>query len=301
MNAWSRGDVGETVSLSARGSVSEGRAARALVVVVLGTNDVASAVAHRLFSAGHAVVLAEGPAPTVTRRGMAFADAVFDGEAELAGLQARRVESVAEAEALLASRAAIPVLVGWSPLDLAGSLRPDALVDARMRKRARPETLRGLAPLTVGLGPGFAAGEQVDLAVETAWGEDLGRVITSGSTRPLEGEPREIAGHARDRYVYAPVAGVFETTRQIGELVEAGEPLARIGEAVLRAPLGGAVRGLTRSGVPVSAGTKVIEIDPRGAAGQVYGIGERPARIAEGVLAAIREWIEVKGRGHGPR
>ncbi len=272
---------------------------RALVVVVFGANDVASAVAHRLFTAGHAVVLAEGPAPAVTRRGMAFADAVFDGQAELAGLRARRVESVAEVRALLASRAAIPVLVGWRPRNLAGALRPDILVDARMRKRAQPEVLRGLAPLTIGLGPGFVAGEQVDLAVETAWGEDLGRVIARGATRQLEGEPREIAGHTRDRYVYAPIAGVFETARRIGELVEAGEPLAHIGEVVLRAPLSGAVRGLTRSGVPVSAGTKVIEIDPRGEAGQVYGIGERPARIAEGVLAAIREWVEVKGRGYG--
>lgn len=261
-----------------------------MLVVVLGSNDVASAVAHLLFTAGHAVVLAEGPAPTVTRRGMAFADAVFDGEAELAGLRAQRVESVAETEALLASRAALPVLVGWSPRDLAEALRPDALVDARMRKRAQPEALRGLAPLTVGLGPGFVAGEQVDLAVETAWGDDLGRVVTSGSTRPLEGEPREIAGHARDRYVYAPVAGVFETARRIGELVEAGEPLARIGGVALCAPLSGAIRGLTRSGVSVDAGTKVIEIDPRGEAGQVYGIGERPARIAEGVLAAIQAW-----------
>lgn len=262
-----------------------------MLVVVLGSNDVASAVAHRLFTAGHAVVLAEGPAPTVTRRGMAFTDAVFDGQAELAGLRAQRVESVAETKVLLASRAALPVLIGWSPRDLAGALRPDVLVDALMRKHAAEQpALRGLAPLTVGLGPGFVAGEQVDLAVETAWGEDLGRVIAHGSTRPLEGEPREIAGHARDRYVYAPVAGLFETARRIGELVEAGEPLARIGEVVLCAPLGGAIRGLTRSGVPVDVGTKVIEIDPRGEAGQVYGIGERPARIAEGVLAAIRAW-----------
>lgn len=271
-------------------SKGEERISQPLLIVVLGTNDVASAVAYRLFRLGHAVVLAEEPAPTATRRGMAFADAVFDGTAELEGVRAQRVESLAEVKELLATRAAIPVLVGWSPCDLAGSLQPDILIDARMRKRAQPEPLRGLAPLTIGLGPGFAAGEQVDLAIETAWGEDLGRVITSGATRRLEGEPREIAGHARDRYVYAPVAGVFETTRQIGELVEAGEPLARIGETILCAPLSGAIRGLTHTGVPVKVGTKVIEIDPRGAAAQVRGIGERPARIAEGVLNAIRMW-----------
>jgi len=62
-------------------------------VLVLGVNDVASAVAHRLWSDGYAVVLISEPQPVVTRRGMAFADAVFDGEAELKGVVARRVEA----------------------------------------------------------------------------------------------------------------------------------------------------------------------------------------------------------------
>ena len=47
------------------------------------------------------------------------------------------------------------------------------------------------------------------------------------------------------------------------------------------------VRGVTRDGVPVSKGTKVIEVDPRGDAALVRGIGERPARIAASVVRAI--------------
>ena len=54
------------------------------------------------------------------------------------------------------------------------------------------------------------------------------------------------------------------TSYAIGQQVTAGEVIARIDETSLTAPLGGVVRGLTHDGVPVAAGTKVIEIDPRG-------------------------------------
>jgi xanthine dehydrogenase accessory factor len=70
--------------------------------------------------------------------------------------------------------------------------------------------------------------------------------------------------------------------------VRAGAELARIGDLVLRAPLAGRLRGLTHTGVTVEHGTKVIEIDPRGEDADIFGIGERPRRIAEGVLAALR-------------
>ena len=41
-------------------------------------------------------------------------------------------------------------------------------------------------------------------------------------------------------------------------------------------------------GARVNRGTKAIEIDPRGQPERVFGIGERPRRIAEGVLHCIR-------------
>ncbi|MDD2923367.1 MAG: hypothetical protein PHQ36_13870, partial [Anaerolineales bacterium] len=101
--------------------------------------------------------------------------------------------------------------------------------------------------------------------------------------------PQEIEGHARDRYVYAPAAGVFRTNHQIGDKVRGGEEIAQIDSAPLFAPISGALRGLTRDGVPVSYKTKVIEVDPREADAQVSGIAERPARIAQGVLEAIKQ------------
>ncbi len=264
-----------------------------LRVVVRGTGDVGSAVAHRLFLAGCAVVLHESTEPAVTRRGMAFADAVFDGQAVLEGVLAVRIDDPPELSRCLLARAAIPVAV----LDLAAILElvhPEVLVDARMRKRARAEIQRGLAPLTVGLGPAFVAGETTDLVVETSW-EALGHVIAIGNPLPLAGEPRSIAGYGRERYIYAPVSGVFRTTFHIGDRVSSGEILAQIGTTALAAPLAGAIRGLTRDGVTVSIGTKVVEVDPRDQA-ITSGIGERPARIADGVARAIQTWADARQR-----
>jgi xanthine dehydrogenase accessory factor len=259
-------------------------------ILVRGAGDIGSAVAVRLFQAGHAVVIHEDPQPTTTRRGMAFADAVFDGEATLDGVKAVRVSDGLRES--LASRSVIPVAIG-NVMKLLAELQPDVLVDARVRKRSVPEIQRGLAPLTIGLGPNFVAGTTTDIVVETSW-EDLGRVIRAGAPLPFRGEPREIAGHARDRYVYAAQAGVFRTNHRVGNRVRAGEPVAHIGAIALTAPLEGVLRGLTRDGVPVSTGTKVIEVDPRGDADLVHGIGERPARIATAIVDAVATWLSPK-------
>ena len=167
------------------------------------------------------------------------------------------------------------------------ALAPDVLVDARMRKRAVPEVQRGLAPLTIGLGPNFVAGETTDLAIETQWGDDLGTVVSAGPTQALGGEPRAFEGHARDRFIYAPVAGVMRTAAAIAQRVGAGEVVATIGSEELAAPLDGILRGLVHDGVPVDVGAKVVEVDPRGDLTKVFGIGPRPRRIAEGVLEAM--------------
>jgi xanthine dehydrogenase accessory factor len=258
------------------------------LILVRGVNDVGSAVAHRLFTAGHAVAIHDGPRPTATRRKMAFADAVFDGRAELEGVVALLVNDPVEAARMALTREVVAVFVGELS-SLLDATRPAVLIDARMRKRAQPEDQRGLAGLTIGLGPNFVAGETSDLVVETSW-EDLGRVIDRGASKPLVGEPRAIGGAARERYVYAPVEGLFRTALHIGDTVHAGQGVASIGETVLTAPIDGVLRGLTHDRVPVAARTKVIEVDPRGLAAQISGIGERPGRIADGVLASVERW-----------
>jgi len=254
-------------------------------ILVRGCGDVGSAVAHRLFGAGFRVAVHDAAAPAHTRRGMAFTDALFEHKSELAGVWAKHQASLQAVGHMLGCGKAVPIATA----DIAGvlhELQPAVVVDARMRKRATPAPMQA-GMLTIGLGPNFVTGRNADLAVETAWGDDLGKVIEQGATRPLEGEPREIEGHARDRYLYAPASGVFVTAHDIGATVEEGQEIARIGEVVLAAPLSGRLRGLTHTAVYVEQGIKVIEIDPRAEDADIYGIGERPRRIAEGVLAAL--------------
>jgi xanthine dehydrogenase accessory factor len=260
-----------------------------LLVLVKGVGDVGSAVAHLHFRAGLRPVILDTQVPSTARRRMSFADALFDGQAILEGVQALRVDTPAQARELCAAGQAIPVL-STEILAALAALSPSVVVDARMRKQERPEPQRGEAPLTIGLGPGFRAREIVDAAIETNWGPNLGRVLWAGEPEAYTGQPRAILGFARERYVYAPHAGCFHTEVEIGTPVTQGQPIARVENTPLLAQIGGVVRGITRDGAYVRAGAKVIDIDPRGEAEQVGGIGERPRQIAAGVLAAIREW-----------
>jgi len=255
-------------------------------VLIRGSGDVGSAVAHLLAHSGHAVVIHDVALPAAPRRGMAFADAIFDGACELGGVRARRVEL----DDLSDGDRGDEVLVSTAPElgDVLAAVLPDVLVDARMRKRAQPEPQRGLAPLTIGLGPNYVAGETTDIAIETQWGDALGAVVTRGPTQPLGGEPRAFEGHGRDRFVYAPVDGVMRTQAAIAQPVVAGETVATIGDEPLHAPLDGILRGLVHDGVPVAVGAKVLEVDPRRDLSKVFGIGPRPRRIAEGVLEAMQ-------------
>jgi xanthine dehydrogenase accessory factor len=258
------------------------------VILIRGCGDVGSAVACVLFKAGHSVVIHDSAQPAATRRKMSFSDAMFEGTAVLEGIRGQRMDDLLQIKSSLEARDRIPLTALELPRVLS-ALQPDVLVDARMRKHDQPEIQINLAPFTVGLGPNFVAGETVHAAVETGWNEDLGKVIWKGSTRPLEGEPQTIAGHARDRYVYAPVAGLFRTGLQIGAVVAAGQEVARIGESKLCAPISGMLRGLTHDSVPVKERTKVMEVDPRGAEAQITGIAKRPGKIAAGVLEALKK------------
>ncbi|HMO54346.1 MAG TPA: TSUP family transporter [Tepidiformaceae bacterium] len=224
----------------------------------------------------------------MSRRTMAFVDAVFDGESVLDGVVARRIAQ--EELASLSPRPNfIPVIVDTPVEALVRLFQPDVLVNASMRKRDVPPVWKGLTPLTIGLGPNFVAGRTTDVVIETSW-EDLGRIIRQGSALPLRGEPRSIDGHARDRFVYAPVAGVFATQQQIGGEVLEGEVIGSIGEVDLRAPLTGSLRALTRDGVTVTARAKLAEVDPRLSGTPASGIGERPAVLARSVFEVIADW-----------
>ena len=262
----------------------------ATLIVIKGGGDLASAIAHQLFSHGYRPVIVESPTPATTRRSMAFATAVFDGTVELEGVRAERAETIDRVTSLLHQGGCVPVYTGPAETLLA-ALSPQVLIDARMRKREIAEKQIDHALLVIGLGPGFSAGETVHCVIETNRGPNLGKLITSGSAEAYTGRPIAIQGYAKERYTYAPSGGVFQTTLDVGHQVRVGQVLGRIGQTELRAQVSGIIRGLTKDGIRVSQGTKIAEVDPRGREEHVQGIAERPRAVARGVLEALRHFV----------
>lgn len=255
-------------------------------VLILGIGDIGSAVAHRLFRAGELAVIQDDPRPSTSRRRMAFVDALFEGETQLTGVIARLVPPVALSPSTWTVRF-IPVTAS-APERAIDRLTPDVIVDARMRNHGTPERLRRLARLTIGLGPGFVAGDHVDVAVDTS-ADNLGRIVRAGTRPPANGHAPDAGRDERARTVYATRAGIFASRREIGDAVRRGEAIARIGRHTVAAPLSGRLRGLARTGVPVEAGAEIAEIVPAATDERIVGIGAPARRIADSVLALVRE------------
>ena len=263
------------------------------LVIVRGGGDLGTGVAHRLAVAGYRVAVLEVSAPRVVRRTVAFAEAVRTGEVEVEGVSARMTSL--EELARLDGRGEGSQRRGWPDwvpvvVDPHGEairlLRPDAVVDARMAKR-NLGTRRDDAPVTIGLGPGFVAGSDVDVVVETKRGHTLGRVIVSGAAEPNTGVPGEVAGFSAERVMRAPAAGRFVAARSIGDLVRAGDSVGTVGGVAVRAQIDGLLRGLVASGVELSAGDKVGDVDPRGTAVDPTVISDKARAIGGGVLEAL--------------
>ena len=165
-------------------------------------------------------------------------------------------------------------------------IKPDVLVDATMAKRNIRTRITDV-PLVIGMGPGFYAGRDVHIVVETNHSNNLGRVILEGEAERDTGTPVAIGGLTKERVIWAPQAGIFATDREIGDSVVAGEVTGRVGDLPLEAPISGMLRGLLRNGVTVSKGSKLIEVDPVNDRAICNFITDKMRTIGDGVLEAI--------------
>lgn len=253
------------------------------LALVKGAGDLATGVGLRLLRAGFAVLHTEIARPTVVRRTVAFAEAVFDGCAQVEGVQAVLVEGAAQAREALVT-GLVPVAVD-PEARLAGELRPSLLVDAIVAKR-NLGTRRDDARAVIALGPGFTAGRDCHAVVETMRGHTLGRVIWAGEALPNTGIPGEVGGHGAERVLRAPAGGRLEPLRDIGDHVARGEAVAQVaGEPVLSA-LDGILRGLVRSGLHVQKGMKVGDVDPRASREHCFTVSDKALAVGGGVLEA---------------
>jgi xanthine dehydrogenase accessory factor len=143
------------------------------------------------------------------------------------------------------------------------------------------------APLVIGLGPGFAAGQDVHMLVETNRGHHLGRIITTGSAEPNTGIPGPIGGYTEERVLRAPCDGEFKAKASIGDQVKKGERIGTVEAEVVRARIDGVLRGLIRTASPVHRGLKIGDIDPRGDVNYCHTISDKARAISGSVLEAI--------------
>ena len=254
------------------------------VAVVMGTNEIASAVAVYLHRDGWRVVLSHDPYPPVIRRRMAFHDALFGDPAEVGGIQGALAETSLAVAWLLSQGTVAVTPLGL--LDLIPITAFGALVDARMQKRERHPDLRHLAKLTVGLGPGFAVARNCDIAVET-WPERSGAVVHKGRTEAADGRARLLGSAGAERFAYSAEPGRWRCAVDIGTRVFKNFSIGILNGEAVSAPIDGILRGVVRDGTEVPAGVKLLEIDPRGRNASWTGIDQRGAKIAQATLGAI--------------
>jgi xanthine dehydrogenase accessory factor len=261
------------------------------VAIVLGCGDVGSAVALVLHQAGFALVLVDEADPSWHRRGMGFTDAWYVGNAELESEGACFCASLKSIPSILARRMVAGTT--WSWPGVAATLDSSMLVDARGRKRRGSEILRGRLPLTIGIGPDFVGGENVDVAME--YFEDS----PTGSSGKASAHAAK-AGNANCA-VAALRHGRFMTERRIGDTVTAGQIVGGLGNEVIRAPADGVLLGLAARGARIEPGDTLVEVDPGGVAHQCYGVGEGPRRVAARLLAMLAERRDPARLAYAPR
>lgn len=271
------------------------------LLVVRGAGDLATGTIHRLKQAGFHLLVLEAEHPAAIRRQVALSEAVYAKSAQVESVKAVRIEvDLADTknrkEALLRemeriwSENAVPVLVDPAGISIF-ELHPQVVVDAILAKK-NLGTGREMAPLTIALGPGFTAGADVDIVIETKRGHNLGRVIRSGSAVPNTGIPGIIGGYGKERVMHAEAEGILRNVASIGDIVEAGAVIAEIetenGCVPVKASLSGLLRGLIRDGYPVTKGFKIADIDPRKEELQnCFTISDKARCIAGSVLEVI--------------
>lgn len=296
-----------------------------LLIICRGAGDLATGIIHRLHRAGHRVIALETDYPAAIRRQVSFCEAVYDGSAAVEGVTARLVPALADAETdtetysgindtpaahivsekwdssaieAVLEAGEVPLLIDPKGESIA-LLKPDVVVDAIIAKKNLGTTIN-MAPLVIGVGPGFTAGQDVHLVIESMRGHNLARIITDGMAQPNTGVPGNIAGFTSERVIHAPAARYIHDVRKIGDIVQKGDEIARIypdkesydnalSEYVpVNATITGIIRGLIREGYYFRKGFKIADIDPRESElTNCFTISDKARSIAGSVLEAV--------------
>ena len=255
------------------------------IILIRGGGDLASGVALRLHRAGLKVIISELAQPLAVRRTVSFAEAVYEKEAIVEGVTAKLVKGEQVQTTLDAGE--IPVIID-PDVSILTHLPIPIVIDGRLIKLP-PASLPVDVPLHIGLGPGFYAGRNCHVVIETQRGHTLGRVYWEGSARP---DSRQPEGDRR-RVLRAPTDGKLIARARIGDHLEESQLIAeiqsenkkQISKVVSSFP--GVLRGLIRPGLHVTAGLKIGDVDPRDDPNACALVSDKALAIGGAVLEAI--------------
>ena len=254
-------------------------------IIIRGGGEMGSAVAYRLFVTGFKMGIIELPSPLCIRRTVSFCEAVFEEKTYVENVKARLVNNVNDFNIAMEQHNFIPILIDPYAKCL-NEIKPYVFIDATLAKK-NIITKGSEAPLVIGLGPGFTAGVNCNVVIETNRGHYLGRVITNGAAQPNTGVPGNIQGQTSKRVFRAPAEGIINTGKSIGDSVEQGELIGKVEEGEVKATITGMIRGLIRNGTRVHTGQKIGDIDPRNDKNYINYISDKGRTVSGGVLEAV--------------
>ena len=255
------------------------------VVIVRGGGDLASGTINRLHNMGFKVLVLEIEKPNFIRRKVCYGQAVYEKEFLLEGIVSKRADNLDEIKNIWAD-GRIPVYID-SQIEIVSNIKPIAVIDAIIAKK-NLGMRKGIAPITIALGPGFEAGKDVDAVIETQRGHNLGRIIFEGFAAENTGVPGIIKGYGKERVIHAPASGKLKIVHDIGSIVQKDEIIAYIDSVPVYASLTGLIRGMIREGSIVEKGLKISDIDPREEElKNCYTISDKARTISGGVAEAL--------------
>jgi xanthine dehydrogenase accessory factor len=254
------------------------------LVIVRGAGEMASGVIKHLFLAGFKVIALEKPHPDCVRRSVCFAEVFCEGRGTVEDITAVLIKSVDEAIEIT-TKQQIALLID-PEANLLNTIKPAAMIDGRMLKTTN-DTAINMAPIVIGLGPGFKAGKNCHAVIETNRGSDLGKIIYQGTAQHYTGTPAPIDGIGAERVLRSPTDGIFKAVMKIGDMVKSGQTIGDISGKIITAPIDGVVRGLIRDDLEVSTGQKIGDIDPRGIREKCFKISSKANCIGKSAVKAL--------------
>lgn len=255
------------------------------IIIVRGGGDIASGTINRLHNMGFRVLVLEISKPNFIRRKVCYGEAVYEGEFSLEGTVSKLACSLEEIHSIWEEKK-IPVYID-PEMKILEKLSPDVIIDGILAKKNLGMS-KELAPVTIGLGPGFEAGKNVHAVIETNRGHNLGRIIYEGKAAENTGIPGIIQGYGKERVIYASAEGILKTVHDIGDVVQKDEIIAYIGTEPVKASLTGLIRGMIREGSFVKKGLKISDIDPReDQLENCYTISDKARTISGGAVEAV--------------